>query len=86
METNTPRPVDPALDRVLRDPELTHVARLVWIHLHNRPSGQRKATIVRALGADKGAIYRAIRALTERGLVCDEDGVWVAVAPKEEAR
>lgn len=86
MEDNTPRPVDPALDQVLRDTELTHVARLVWIHLHNRPSGQRKATIVRALGTDKGAVYRAVKALTERGLVCDEDGVWTATAPKGEVR
>ncbi|WP_371538418.1 helix-turn-helix domain-containing protein [Streptomyces sp. NBC_00466] len=86
MENNTPRPVDPALDKVLRDSELTHVARLVWAHLHNRPSGQRKATIVRALGVDKATVYRAIKALTERGLVCDEDGVWTAIAPKEEAR
>ncbi|MFE0451621.1 helix-turn-helix domain-containing protein [Streptomyces sp. NPDC058914] len=84
MENSTPRPVDPALDQVLRDTELVPSARLVWIHLRNRPSGQRKATIVRALGVDKAVVYRAIKALAERGLVCDEDGVWTAVAPKEE--
>jgi hypothetical protein len=86
MENNTPRPVDPALDQVLRNTELVPSARLVWVHLHNRPSGQRKATIARALGADKAVVYRAIRALTERGLACEEDGVWTAIAPKEEAR
>jgi predicted DNA-binding transcriptional regulator len=86
MENYPPRQVDPALDRVLTNSDLTHVARLVWAHLHNRTSGQRKATIVRALGVDKGAVYRAIRALTDRGLVCDEDGVWTAIPPKEEGR
>ncbi|MFY4722849.1 hypothetical protein [Streptomyces sp. LaBMicrA B280] len=45
IEYNTPRPVIPALDRVLWDSELTHIARLVWIHLHDRPSGQRKGAI-----------------------------------------
>jgi hypothetical protein len=86
MEHNTPRPIDPALDQVLRDTELVPSARLVWVHLHNRPSGQRKATIVRALGVDKAVVYRAIKALTERGLVCDEDGVWTAIAPEREGR
>jgi DNA-binding MarR family transcriptional regulator len=86
MESNTPRPVDPALDRVLRDGKLTTTARLVWAHLHNRSSGQRQATIARALGMDRGAVARATRALTERGLACDEDSVWVAVAPKDEGR
>ncbi|MFE9865892.1 hypothetical protein ACFYPZ_24660 [Streptomyces sp. NPDC005506] len=86
MENNTPRSVDSALDRVLRDSELTHVARLVWAHLHNRPSGQRQVSIARALGTDRKAVARATKALTERGLVCEEDGVWTATAPKEEAR
>lgn len=86
METNAPRPVDPALDRVLRDTELVPSARLVWAHLNNRPSGQRKATIVRALSFDKAVVYRAIKALTERGLVAEEDGVWTAITPKEEGR
>ncbi|MFJ3359558.1 hypothetical protein [Streptomyces anthocyanicus] len=86
MENTAPRPVDPALDQVIRDTELTHVARLVWVHLHNRSSGQRKATIVRALGVDKGAVFRAIKALSERGLVGDDDGVWTAIAPQGETR
>ncbi|MFF0649363.1 hypothetical protein ACFYVV_37820 [Streptomyces tendae] len=86
MENSILRPADPALDQVLRDTELVQSARLVWAHLHNRPSGQRKATIVRALGVDKAVVYRAIKALTERGLVCDDDGVWTAIAPKGEVR
>ncbi|MEV5429090.1 hypothetical protein [Streptomyces sp. NPDC052701] len=86
MENTALRPIDPALDQVLRDTELVLSARIVWAHLRNRPSGQRKATIVRALGVDKAVVYRAVKALTERGLIAEEDGVWTAVAPEGEGR
>ncbi|MFJ9353732.1 helix-turn-helix domain-containing protein [Streptomyces mirabilis] len=76
----TARSVDQALSEVLTDSELTHAARLVWAHLRNRTGGQRKATIARALGMDKGAVYRSIKALDESGLVSEEDGVWTVTA------
>ncbi|WP_328981746.1 helix-turn-helix domain-containing protein [Streptomyces mirabilis] len=72
----TARSVDYVLNEVLTNPELTHAARLVWAHLRNRAGGQRQVSIARALGMDRGAVSRATKALSERYLVSEEDGIW----------
>ncbi|MGW3154031.1 helix-turn-helix domain-containing protein [Streptomyces sp. NPDC001089] len=73
---------DQALTAVATDENLTHAARLVWVHLRNVQMPQRQIGLARALGMDKSTVARSLTALAQRGLVSKADGFWMAVTPE----